>query len=136
MKARWHVDVIECIDEIFGKRQKNIVSYENGTPVLTIDLNLTLRLSEVENKGGMVKENVEFYVISDKALKALETKLKQNMAKGLEFMRDNQVDVADFYTFLHNNNKKAFHKFLDNLEDKEDYLNHIVFKLGVKVNAR
>lgn len=122
--------------EIFGKRQKYQVVYENGIPVLTIDLNLVLRLSEVENKGGMVKENVEFFVISDEAIKAVEQKIKLNMSEGLEFMRDNQVDIADFYTFLHNNNKKAFHKFLDSLEDKDNYLSHMVFKLAVKVNAK
>ncbi len=122
--------------EIFGKSMKYNVSYQNGIPVINIDTSLTLRMSEVEDETGMVKENVELFVISPEATKAIERKVKQSMAEGINTMRENQVDIADFYTLLYNNNKQAFKNFLDSLEDPEDYLNRIVFKIGVRILAK
>jgi len=131
-----YFDDADVTFEIFGKKQKLNVTYQNGIPVVQIDTKLTLRLSEVKNKGGILKENVEFFAISEEAVKAVEQKVKNSMSDGLTIMREHQIDLADFYTFLFNNNKKAFKNFLSSLEDEEDYLNHIVFRASIKVYAK
>ncbi|MBP3431731.1 MAG: hypothetical protein J6K39_02625 [Clostridia bacterium] len=122
--------------EIFERDIGFKVNYENGVPIVHINLGLTLRLSEVEDEKGPIKENIEFFVVSEDALKAVEKKAKTVMAEGLEIMRENQLDVADFYTILSNAGRAKFLKFLDGLEDKEDYLNHIVFKAAVDVSTK
>lgn len=122
--------------EIFDKDINYIVSFENGVPIVNMNTKLSLKLSEVEGGNGGRQENIEFFVISPKAKQAIETKVKQMMSKGLEIMRDNQVDIIDFYTIISNQNKKAFDKFLNSLEDKDDYLNHIVLTASVDILAK
>ena len=122
--------------EIFGKTINYKISYQNGIPIVHIDTSLTLRLSEVEQNHDILQENVELFVITPAAEKAIEKKVKTSMADGINLMREHQIDMADFYTILHNDNKKAFHNFLDSLEDQENYLSHIVFKVSVRIYAK
>ena len=119
--------------EIFDNTISYHIVYQNGIPVVNIDTSLTLRLSEIEQESEPLQENVELYVVSQTVTNALEKKVRNSMADGINIMREHQVDIADFYTILHNNNPKAFHKFLDSLEDSDDYLNHIVFKVSVRI---
>lgn len=122
--------------EIFDKKIDYKVVFENNVPVVNINNKLSLKLSEVEGGNGGRQENIEFFVISNKAKQAIQTKVKQMMADGLEVMRENQVDIIDVYTKIHNQHPKAFKKFLNSLEDKEDYLNRIVFKACVDIQAK
>lgn len=122
--------------EIYGKTINYKIAYQNGIPIVHIDTSLTLRLSEVEQNDDILQENVELFVITPKAEKAIEKKVKNSIADGINIMREHQVDMADFYTILHNDNKKAFHNFLDSLEDPENYLSHMVFKISVRIYAK
>lgn len=122
--------------EIYNKRIKNKVVFQNGIPVFNIDLTLTLTLSEVENENGMVEENVEFFVITESATKAIEKKVRESIADGLKIMRDNQLDLVNFYTTIYNTDKNSFKKFLKSLKNEDDYLNNVVFKVSVKIYTK
>lgn len=122
--------------EIFGKNIRNKITFENGVPVVYIDMELTLVLSEVDNPNGMIEKNVEFFVIPEDCVDAIEKKVRESMSDAIEIMRDNQLDINDFYTLMHNSDRKSFNNFIKNLEDKDDYLNRIVFKTGVKIYSK
>lgn len=122
--------------EILEKKQSRKVYFQNDIPVVVLNLNVTVSLAEVQDENGIVKENVEFTGIDDNLKKAVELELKKLISEGIEIMRDNQTDIVDFYTTLSNSNRGAFNKFLNSLEDKEDYLNGIVFKVGINVFSR
>ncbi len=131
-----HFDDANLSFEIFGKTINYKVAYQNGIPVVHIDIGLTLRLSEVEQNHDLLQENVELFVITPEAERAIEKKVKNSMADGINLMREYQSDIGDFYTILHNDNKTAFHNFLDSLEDPDNYLSHMVFKVSVRVYAK
>lgn len=122
--------------EIYDKNIRKKVVYQNGIPIFNIDIELALSLTEVENKFGMIEENVEFFVITKEAVQEIEKKVRTSIMEGVRLMRDNQTDIVDFYTFMYNSNKSSFLKFLNMLEDKDDYLNHIVFKVSVKISSK
>ncbi len=122
--------------EIFSKDMKYHVVFQNGVPVVTLDLKITLKLSEVEDKNGIFQENVELYVLTEDIEEAIIKKVKTVMRDGIEIMRENQVDLADFYTFINNRNKKQFDEFLDRLDDRDNYLSHMVFKANIHIIAR
>lgn len=122
--------------EILEKKQSRKVYFQNDIPVVVLNLNVTVSLAEVQDENGIVKKNVEFTGIDDNLKKAVELELKKLISEGIEIMRDNQTDIVDFYTTLSNSNRGAFNKFLNSLEDKEDYLNGIVFKVGINVFSR
>ncbi len=122
--------------DIVGRSIKRKVKFENGIPVIYLDLNLSLVLSEIKTEAGTSKQNVELFVIDDDISDAIEKEVRTSMSEGLAIMRENQLDMANFYTRMYNSNKKAFLKFLDNLDDPEDYLNNIIFKVSVRVFSK
>jgi len=126
-------DDAELTFEILGRGSSFKVIFENNIPIFIINANMTMALSEVQNKDGLIQKNVEFFNISEGLKNEIELKLKTSIAEGIEIMRENQVDIVDFYSVLYNSDKKGFLKYLDSLEDKEDYLNGIVFKFGVHI---
>ena len=122
--------------EILDKDIRSKVIFQNNIPIILMNGNCTVSLSEVQTKDGVVKKNVEFTGISDSVKNALEIKFKELISQGIEIMRDHKIDVIDFYTLMSNSNHKAFEKFLSTLEDKDDYLNSIVFKIGANIFTR
>ena len=120
--------------EITSKDQKYKATFQNGIPVINIDTKFDMRLSEVRNNNGeTIKENVEFFSITPEAKREIEKKVRKFMGQGISILRDYQIDIPDFYTLMHNSNKNEFTKFLADLEDEDDYLNHVVFKISVRV---
>lgn len=122
--------------EILDKDIRSKVIFQNNVPIIMMNGNCTVSLSEVQTKDGVVKKNVEFTGISNSVKNALEIKFKELISQGIEIMRDHKIDVIDFYTMMSNSNHKAFEKFLSTLEDKDDYLNSIVFKIGANIFTR
>ncbi len=120
--------------EIFNQQHLLQVAYQNGIPVISINVKLTLRLSEVENEGKIFQENIEFFDLSEETEKNIKKKIKKVLSQGIEIMKENQVDIADFYTFLNNHDYIKFHKFLNSLQNPDDYINHLIFKTSVFVN--
>lgn len=122
--------------EILDKKIKNKVIFENHIPVFNINMDLYLILSEVENDSQTIEENVEFFDISTKALNEIEVKVRNSMADGIDIMRENKTDLVDFYTVMHNANVKEFNKFLNSLQDQDDYLDEIIFKVSVNIHLK
>lgn len=122
--------------DIVDKNLKYKIVYENGVPVFAFNFNLSLTLAEVENQGGLKEQNIEVFVLSPVVVNALKQKVKEYVAEAIEIMRDNQTDITNIYTIMHNSHPVKFQKFLNSLEDKENYLNHIVFKVGVNIFSK
>ncbi len=121
---------------IYDKKMKKKVVFENGIPVFYTDLKFSIVLNGVEEDDGMFDENVDLYVITSEAADEIEKKVKKNMSDGLAVMREEKADIADFYTKMYNTDRKSFVRFLESLDDKDDYLNHVLFKTRVRVYAR
>jgi hypothetical protein len=118
--------------DIEDKKLDFKVTFENNVPTIYVQLHLNLKLREVED-DGVVAENIGENSLSNVVVEAVEKKVRKNMAEAVKIMRENQIDIPNFYTMMHNSNIKAFERFLEGLEDKEDYLNYVVFKSSVKV---
>ena len=119
--------------EILDKHVKYKVTYTNNVPIVYIDNKINLTLSEVKSEGQVFDDNVEYFRFSENIKKEIERKIRTSMMEAIEIMRDNQVDIIDFYTEIHNADKKAFDRFMKSLDDKENYLNHVVFKVGITI---
>ncbi len=126
----------EMAFDIVGQSINQKIKFENSIPVIYMDINLKLRLTEIKTEEGVEQENIELFVITDDIAIAIEKDVKNLMAEGLEIMRENKLDMANFYTTLHNSNRRAFLNFLDSLDDQENYLNHIIFKVAVRVFSK
>lgn len=120
------------IFDIVDKKTKYRVIYENGVPNILVNIDLKLLLSEIQNKDGLVGKDVERMVIEEEVLDKISSKVKEYVFDAVSIMRENEVDILDFYTFLNNLTPIQFKKFL---REKEGFfLNNVVFKVGAKIS--
>lgn len=120
------------IFDIVDKKTKYRVIYENGVPNILVNIDLKLLLSEIQNKDGLVGKDVERMVIEEEILDKISSKVKEYVFDAVSIMRENEVDILDFYTLLNNLTPIQFKKFL---REKEGFfLNNVVFKVGVKIS--
>ena len=120
------------IFDIVDKKTKYRVIYENGVPNILVNIDLKLLLSEIQNKDGLVGKDVERMVIEEEILDKISSKVKEYVFDAVSIMRENEVDILDFYTLLNNLTPIQFKKFL---REKEGFfLNNVVFKVGAKIS--
>ena len=120
------------IFDIVDKKTKYRVIYENGVPNILVNIALKLLLSEIQNKDGLVGKDVERMVIEEEILDKISSKVKEYVFDAVSIMRENEVDILDFYTLLNNLTPIQFKKFL---REKEGFfLNNVVFKVGAKIS--
>ena len=122
--------------DISEKKLRNKVVFENGIPTIYTDIKFTVTLSEVEQEDEQFNKDVDLYNVTRNETSQIEKKIKMEMAEALEIMREAKTDVANFYTLMYNTDKKSFKRFLDSLDDKEDYLRYTLFKTSVRVHSK
>ena len=109
------------------------VQFINGIPVVYIDVKLYVHLTEAQEEDMEIKENTDYKNISDEAIKKLEFEVKNSIKQGIDILRENKCDIHDIYTLLNNSNRREFQRFLNELDDKDDFLNFVIFKIGVQI---
>lgn len=122
--------------DISGKKLRNKVVFENGIPTIYTDIKFTVTLSEVEQEDEQFNKDVDLYNVTKNETSQIEKQIKREMAEALEIMREAKTDVANFYTLMYNTDKKSFKRFLDSLDDKENYLRYTLFKTSVRVHSK
>ena len=122
--------------DISEKKLRNKVVFENGIPTIYTDIKFTVTLSEVEQEDEQFNKDVDLYNVTKNETSQIEKQIKREMAEALEIMRESKTDVANFYTLMYNTDKKSFKRFLDSLDDKEDYLRYTLFKTSVRVHSK
>ena len=123
----------ELTFEIFENKLNTQVAFENGIPVVYINSKIFLKLSEAKQTERLINENVDFKNISNEAIKAIEFKIKEYMQDGIRIMRENKADITNLYTTIYNKFPKEMSEFLDRLEDRDDFLNFVVFKVSPQI---
>ena len=123
----------ELTFEIFENKLNTQVAFENGIPVVYINSKIFLKLSEAKQTERLINENVDFKNISNEAIKAIEFKIKEYMQDGIRIMRENKADIINLYTTIYNKFPKEMSEFLDRQEDRDDFLNFVVFKVSPQI---
>lgn len=124
------------IDMVFLIKNKYVTirsKFENDIPIFVINLSLGIQLTEIDNKGEKIEEEIQFTDINKEVEQKVQTKLKQQFAQTLNILRETKADVIGVYDKFFRENRKAFVEFLNRLDNKDDYLKHIVFMLNIKI---
>lgn len=107
--------------------------FQNNIPLFVANINLGVQLSEIDTKAQKVKQNVQNTQITEEIAKKLEQKIKSEFSQMLQIIRENKADVIGVYDSFFTHNRKEFLKFLSSLDDRENFLNHVVFMLNLKI---
>ena len=109
------------------------LSFENNIPVCTLTINPTLILMEANQKN--TDSDISLFASIEPTGKLKETinnKIKTEVEQILEKFKTLNLDVNKVYEKFYASKTKQFKQFLNTLENKEDYLSEIVFKVVVK----
>lgn len=119
--------------DIYESSINKRIKFENNQPIVNTDVKVYVKLTEAKEDDLEIKENVDYKNMSTQAVRALEKEVKKIIKEGLDILRENQCDIINVYTLLYNSNPNSMQNFLKSLEDEEDYLNHIIFKISPQI---
>ncbi len=105
----------------------------NGHPVVNMSIKLYVKLLEAKENDLEIKENIDIKNISKEAIEALENKVKNSIADAINILRENKCDILKVYTLLNNSHPAETKKFMSKLEDEQDFLNYVIFKVSPQI---
>lgn len=114
------------------KRVVNNVYFAGNVPVFESNIHLSLLLDEAHqntiDEKMMKSQTVN---LSSEIYNKLNEQIKKEFSDGLSVLRENRVDVINSYNLFENRTGDRFEKFLKSLDDPDDFLNYIIFKIKV-----
>lgn len=119
------------------KAQINRYYFENGVPIIELNIIQYLGLSSIKQK----EMRPEFYqadmIKFTMALKeACKQKIEKDIQDGFKILQDYNADTVEAYNYFEKYAYREFHKFLDGLQNKEEYLKHIKVKINLSIQSR
>ena len=112
---------------------KRKAQFINGHPIVNMSIKLYVKLLEAKEEDLEIKENIDIKNISKEAIDALESKVKLSISDAINILRENKCDILKIYTLLNNSHPNETKKFMSRLEDEQDFLNHVVFKVSPQI---
>ncbi|MBO5309629.1 MAG: hypothetical protein J6A98_00300 [Clostridia bacterium] len=108
-----------------------ISSFENGRPVFTLNSLVSLALQSAT--ADEVKK--EYFLnsvnpLSQKMKEAVVQKLRGAFSSFMQKIIANKTDVFGVYTTLNNQHKKEFQAWLQNLQDPENFLAYLEYRMN------
>lgn len=124
---------------IFNLQDKYVaksVRFENGCPIFSSSINIVAQLVEVQGDKKDSMTNTQVENMSEKLQDEIQNQVRAQFSEGLNYLRENKTDIMGVYNMFYRRERKNFKKFLDSLEDKDDFLNYVMFELVVRVISR
>ena len=119
-------------------KKKEVVKsprFENGTPVITYFIKLFVDRNEVYADRSELNKSIQINNINELVSKKIEQKVKEQFARALTILRQEKTDIIGVYRDFYEKRRSEFKKYLENLEDSEDFMKNIIFEVKVKVVA-
>ncbi len=123
--------------DIFNKSVKSYGYFAYGVPVFNYDITLVLKLEEVvmDDYGVEAMTAVKNYMKGN--IKELtESTIYEDISSIINKCKSTQSDILGVYDYFYKFHTTEWNKFLDSLEDKEDYLNYVVFTCDLKPQGK
>lgn len=118
-----------------NKRIMTTTKFENGIPIFVANAVMGMELIEAKEESGAVISNYELSEIPKIVEFKIEQKIKKEFADTLKLLRAKKTDVIGVREKFLKENRKNYNKFIDSLDDPDDYLNFINFELIIKVQS-
>lgn len=123
--------------DIFNKSVKHYGYFANGVPVFNYDITLVLKLDEVVMDDYSVEAMTAVKNYMKGNIKELtESTICGDISSIINKCKSTKSDILSVYDYFYKFHTTEWNKFLDNLEDKEDYLNYVVFTCDLKPQGK
>lgn len=122
----------DIIYEIVENKTITNVDFSDNVPVVNFHIEMKLDLFEIVDKLEDEKQSLKQYDIDEKITGEIEKVVKEEFANSIKILRQTKTDTLGLYEIMQKADKKAFEKFLTTLDDKNDFLSHIIFAVSVE----
>ena len=109
------------------------VYFQNETPVFLASIRLHIDRVEIFGEKKQSLKNIHLANLSEEAINRIQNEVKTQFATALEKLRSEKCDIMGIYREFYNKDRSDFVRFLDQLEDKEDFLNHVIFGITIDI---
>lgn len=116
--------------DVKTKRVFKKLSMKNGIPVYDIAIFYILNLDEIKQENIEEKDFLRFdNYFSENVKIACQNKIRDDFSNVLSRCRENKVDIFGIKSKFEEDENKEFQKFLDRIEDPDDFLSYVQFNI-------
>ncbi len=123
--------------EISKKKLKTKVFFEDGKPVMELNLKANIRVMEI-NKENIDREELfsQGVVITEVLREKIKENIKNDMEMAIKISKEKEFDIINAYSNLYKYKTKEFKEYLSKLGEEEYYLKNIDFKINIEIEER
>lgn len=122
--------------DLTNKEMNYKLSFKDGKPKISYDLDLYILIDEIveaeKNENLLHTEN---WFADDSVVNALTNKIEENLDVVVTKLQDEKIDMIEIYNKFYKFKNKKFKKFLNTLEDKQDFLKSVEFEYKIKIHS-
>ncbi len=123
--------------EVFNKRAKSEVYYINDVPVYKIRLKLSVKFDEINavNKTIDSLDEVRDLMLPT-IYEQLVKKVEEYYVELIKNTKEHKTDVLGIYSMFNKKYNKRWKEYINSLEDKETYLEGIVYEIEIDADTK
>ena len=126
----------EVVINMINKDVSYKLSFENGLPKITYTLDLYIIIDEIiESEKSEDLLYTENWFVDKNLVNALQNKIIENLDIGITKLKSEQIDILNIYDKFYKFKNKQFEKYLNTLDDKQNFLQNIQFNYKVNINS-
>ena len=115
--------------EVVEKFVRDEVKFEKGIPTITFYIVLELNILEIIQQNDNISNSD--IKMTPKLLQAISDKAKQQFCYSVNKLKNDNTDVVNAYQLLNSKEHKKFQKMLKNLNNPEEYLKYVQFRMDI-----
>ena len=122
----------DIIYEVVENKTISDVDFSSPVPIVKFHIEMKLDLFEIVDKTEDEKQSIKQYDVDDKITGEIEKVIKEEFSNSIRILRETRTDPLGLYELMQKTDRKGFERFLNSLDDKNDFLSHIVFSISVE----
>lgn len=120
--------------EIEDKKSDLNFKFKNGKPVVQLSVSLYLKVEQIiekdKNKKLLTRED---QLLTDAVSEKVSEKIKDEINYSFDKMQSSNLDILNFYDSFNKFHYKKWQKYLNSLENKDEYLKGVEIEMDINV---
>lgn len=125
------------IYQIYAKDVKLNCYFAGDVPLFNFDIDLILQINEIMMENHSIQSiNGTTTFLDDAVIKALNLTIHENLSDLINLAKNKRTDFLKVDQNFKKFDNKKWDNFITSLEDKEDYLDKVVFTVNTKIRGK
>ncbi len=122
--------------DLTNKEMEYKLDFENDKPKVKYDIELYIMIDEIiEGEKTEKLLHTENWFVDDSVVNGLTNKVQENLEIVVQKLKDEQMDIIEIYDKFYKFKNKKFEKYLNSLENKQDFLKDVIFDYKITIHS-